>query len=205
MPLPSLPAASSPLILFALGYLVCLATPGPNFVMIAGIALLRGWRSCLPVCLGVSVGSICLLLLIYGFVDLLPDAALVDRMARAVSGVLFLYIAWRTFRTRLTFELSAPTSSDFGLGFWTAFLNPTTGTFFIGHFLAYKSTASFDHAAAALALVVTISLVRSGLIAAAFGVWRVKAAGGLLARAVTWVAGGLMAAFGGLSLASLVH
>lgn len=202
---PDVTATSSPLLLFALGYLVCLATPGPNFIMIAGIALLRGWRACLPVCLGVTAGSICLAVLVYGFVDLLPDAAVVDRVARGVSGVLFLYIAWRTLRMRPMVELKAPTNSDFHLGFSTAFLNPTTGTFFIGHFLAHKATASLDYAALALLLVLLISIVRSGIIAAAFGIWRVKASGGWLARAVTWSAGGLMAVFGGLSLASLVH
>ena len=129
----------------------------------------------------------------------------VDRAARAVSGVLFLYIAWRTLRSRHVFALSAPTRSDFHLGFSTAFLNPTTGTFFIGHFLAYKSAATLDYAAVAVLLVLAISIVRSGLIAAAFGVWRVKTMGEHAARAVTWLAGGLMAGFGGMALASLVH
>lgn len=205
MPFSDITATFSPLLLFALGYLVCLATPGPTFVMIVGIALMRGWRACLPVGLGVTAGSICLAILVYGFVDLLPDAAVVDRVARGVSGVLFLYIGWRTLRMRHVFDLKAPTNSDFHLGFSTAFLNPTTGTFFIGHFLAHKATATLEHGALALVLVFIISVVRNSLVAVAFGIWRVQASGGWMVTAVTWSAGGLMGLFGVLALASLVH
>ncbi len=55
---------ASPLLLFALGYGLCLATPGPTFMMIASAALFRGWRSSVPVCSGVCLGSMVLAVLV---------------------------------------------------------------------------------------------------------------------------------------------
>ncbi|RYI99613.1 MAG: hypothetical protein EON47_16260, partial [Acetobacteraceae bacterium] len=42
---------------FLLGYLVVLATPGPNLLVIGGVAAMRGMRGAVPLCLGVALGA----------------------------------------------------------------------------------------------------------------------------------------------------
>ncbi len=42
---------------FLLGYLVILVTPGPNMLVVGGVAALRGVRGALPICCGIAMGA----------------------------------------------------------------------------------------------------------------------------------------------------
>jgi hypothetical protein len=52
-----LPNEAIPVRDFLLAYLAILVTPGPNLLVIAGVAALRGLRGALPICLGIALGA----------------------------------------------------------------------------------------------------------------------------------------------------
>lgn len=202
---PDLGLGAQPIALFAVGYAVCLATPGPIAIMIADCALWRGWRSTLPVCAGVTAGSVALAGLVFLVVELLPYAALMERAARGVNVVLLVYIAWRAFTTTLAVPPAAARRTDFALGCLTALLSPISGAFFVSYFLAHKGLLAPNDALAIVLIVVAVNTVRNVVVTVAFGMWPLDRTRTTVSRRVATVSGCLFLVFAALSASALVQ
>jgi threonine/homoserine/homoserine lactone efflux protein len=179
---------------FALGYLLVLLTPGPNFIVLAGISLVRGFRGSVPICLGITLGSIGLAAGVAVAADLVPDGGAWDSAARATGGLLLLYVAWRLLSAGRLSPASTPAAGgDFALGFGTALFNPITGAYFAGHYLAVRGDWLLADHLAVLALAGGIALLRSLAVAAVIG--------GLALRVKNWRRGTQLAHTAGVVFA----
>jgi threonine/homoserine/homoserine lactone efflux protein len=124
---------------FIVGYLVILATPGPNLLAIGGMAALRGQRGALPICLGVAMGTGALGTTLLVAVTIAPGDGW-DRTGRLVGAGLLGWLAISVARQRPPDE-GAPMRirvgkvAAFGAGFFTAVTNPMTAAFFAAQFL----------------------------------------------------------------------
>ncbi len=83
---------------FLLAYLLVLATPGPNMLLVGAAAALRGAAGALPLCLGVSLGAGALnaaLLLLVAAAPAGGGAAGLDGEAagRLLGAALLLWVA----------------------------------------------------------------------------------------------------------------
>ncbi|MBL6077650.1 hypothetical protein JMJ56_06500 [Belnapia sp. T18] len=124
---------------FLLAYLALLATPGPNLLVIAGIAALRGVRGALPVCLGIALGAGTLNAALAATLEGAPAADGWVETGRIAAVVLLLWVAHATARGgppvaghRVPEGLFG---AEFGAGFCTAVTNPMTAAFFAAQFL----------------------------------------------------------------------
>jgi threonine/homoserine/homoserine lactone efflux protein len=164
------------LMVFTLGYLLVLLTPGPNFIVLAGISLVRGFRGALPLCCGITLGSVGIATAAALAADLVPDSSSWDGASRAAGGLLLLYVAWRLLSASPAGPAVLPSRGDFALGFGTALLNPITGAYFASHFLAMRSDWRLADHLVILAIAGGVAFLRSLAVAAVFGglVWRVR-------------------------------
>jgi threonine/homoserine/homoserine lactone efflux protein len=201
---------------FTLGYVLVLLTPGPNLIVLAGIALVRGVRGSIPVCLGIAFGSVLLATAAALAADAVPESASWDAAGRALGGLLLLYVAWRLLSAApLSPAAAAPLRVDFALGFGAALFNPITGAYFAAHFFAMRGARGLGDDVLIMALVGGITLLRSFAIAAVVGslamrtqgwrggLWISRAAGAAFAAAAVWLLasaamapGGVLAALG---------
>src|SRR3712207_2499490 len=78
---------------FLLAYLLVLATPGPNMLLVGAVAALRGVTGALPLCLGVSLGAGALCGAVLLLLWLAPDGAGLDRAGRLLGAALLLWVA----------------------------------------------------------------------------------------------------------------
>ena len=76
---------------FVLAYMVVLATPGPNMLLVGAAAALRGAAGALPLCIGVSLGAGALCGAVLLLVWLAPDGAGLDRAGRPLGAALLLW------------------------------------------------------------------------------------------------------------------
>ena len=133
-----------PLAAFLAGYVMILATPGPNMLAIGGVAALHGLRGAAPLCVGASFGAGCLgtaTFLIVRYASPVPSAGGVARIAGAL---LLAYVAIDLARHSALQEKAQALgcalpainrAAAFGVGFCTAATNPLTGSFFAAQFL----------------------------------------------------------------------
>jgi threonine/homoserine/homoserine lactone efflux protein len=191
----------SPVLIFSLGYVLCLITPGPNLMILASVALQRGFWGSLPMCHGVTIGSLTLAAGVYCVASAIPAVEGWERVGRAVGAMLLLYMAWQ-----LMFKTGAPGSNaahrtDFMLGFVTATVNPITGTFFASQFLAMPDVPSFSELFAIFIVVGGVTFLRSVLIASVLGLRILQ--GGHWPHAI-WIRRSVGFAFAGSALAVLI-
>lgn len=150
---------------FLLGYLLVLATPGPNLLVIAGVAALRGWRGALPLCLGVSLGAGALNALVAATLGALAGAGAgaAGWMAAGhlLGAALLLWVAVSVARSRPPdpglVQRRAAHGAEFGAGFCTALTNPLTAAYFAAQFLGPLASAG------GLRLVVPLSVASTAL------------------------------------------
>ncbi len=166
---PELASPFSHLAVFTFGYVLCLLSPGPNVMAIAGVALARGFRSAMPVSAGVAMGSLALGVAVAAAADAMPDSEAWVRTSKALGAFLLLYVAWRL----LTKEPPKPRpqirAADFSMGFTTAFANPITGAYFASQFIAAPIQATPGRYVAIFAVIAAVGLVRSLVVAALCG------------------------------------
>jgi threonine/homoserine/homoserine lactone efflux protein len=215
MPLDAATLSSHQMVAFTLGYVLVLLTPGPNFIILAGVALMRGFRGSIPICFGVALGSVLLAAVAALAADAVPAGGPWDAIGRGLGGLLLLYVAWRLLSAGLPSPTAAPVRGDFALGFGTALFNPITGAYFAGHFLTMQGEHGLADDAFVLALAGAIALLRSLIIVAVcarlafhagglrIGVRFTHAAGALFGAAAIWLLAsaalgpdGVMAALG---------
>lgn len=161
--------AGHQLTIFTIGYVLCLMTPGPNFLAICGVALARGFRGSLPVSLGIAVGSMALAMVVATAAEAIPDGQAWERTSRAAGALLLGYVAWRLMKAASPKLKPQVGTAEFTFGFATAFVNPITGAYFASQFLVAPAGASGIDDVVAIAIVPLVALVRSLLIAALLG------------------------------------
>lgn len=159
LPLDLLPA--SRLGDFLLGYLVVLATPGPNLLVIGSVAALRGLRGTLPLCLGVALGASALSAAIAATIGAGAGNTNWNNACRLVGAALLLWVAFSVARSRppdpAALQQRAAGGIEFGAAFCTAATNPLTGAFLAAQFLGPLSTGQ------GLRLVVPLAVAGTAL------------------------------------------
>jgi threonine/homoserine/homoserine lactone efflux protein len=130
---------------FLLSYLVVLATPGPNLLVIGGVAALRGLRGALPICLGVALGASVLSAAITATIGAAADNTGWIDACRLVGACLLLWVAFSVAKSRppdpAALQQRAAHGVEFGAAFCTAATNPLTGAFFAAQLLGPLSTS----------------------------------------------------------------
>ena len=146
---------------FLLGYVVVLATPGPNLLAIGGVAALRGMRGALPVCFGIALGAGVLSAGIAATIGASGVSAAWDDGCRLLGAGLLLWVAWMVARSRppdpASVQGQAARTAEFGAAFCTAATNPLTAAFIAAQFLGPLS------AGGSLRVVVPLSVVMVAL------------------------------------------
>lgn len=146
---------------FLLGYLVVLATPGPNLLVIGGVAALRGMRGALPLCLGVALGAGVLSAAIAATIGAGSGSTAWNAGCRLLGAGLLLWVAWSVARSRppdpAALRDRAARTAEFGAAFCTAATNPLTAAFFAAQFLGPLS------AGGSLRVMVPLSVATAAL------------------------------------------
>ena len=124
---------------FLLAYLLVLATPGPNMLLVGAAAALRGLRGALPLCLGVSLGAGALSAALLLLVAVAPegDAAGLGgdgANGRLLGAALLLWVAVAVARLppieARRLGRGGHAAAGFAAGFCTAATNPVSAAFF---------------------------------------------------------------------------
>ncbi|MCA3309087.1 MAG: LysE family transporter [Roseomonas sp.] len=122
---------------FMLGYLLILASPGPNMVAIGTIAALEGLASALPMIAGIAFGVGGLASFVLSVSELMQVETLSPAL-QFLAGLMLLTVAWAVSRTRNFAQpegAANPRRNSQGLalflaGFTTAASNPITIAYF---------------------------------------------------------------------------
>jgi threonine/homoserine/homoserine lactone efflux protein len=191
----------SPVLLFSLGYVLCLMTPGPNLMVVASVALQRGFWGSLPMCHGVTIGSLALAGGIYWAASAVPAYGSWDRAGRAAGAMLLLWVALQMMLKSSVHNPAPARRSDFTLGFVTASINPITGAFFASQFLAMPDAPTFGELVAVFIVVGAVTFARSMLVALVLGL---RIFHGDYARYSTWIRRSVGFAFAGFALTVLM-
>jgi threonine/homoserine/homoserine lactone efflux protein len=120
-----------------LGYLLIMASPGPNMVAIGTIAALEGLASALPMIAGIACGAGSLASFVLAVSELMQVETLSPAL-QFLAGLMLLTVAWAVSRTRnvaQTEGVANPRRGGQGLalflaGFSTAASNPITIAYF---------------------------------------------------------------------------
>jgi threonine/homoserine/homoserine lactone efflux protein len=128
---------------FLAAYVVILATPGPNMLLVGGAAAVSGIVGALPLCLGVSLGAGALCGALAMTAKLLPETPQWDEAYRLVGGVLLLWVAVSVLRQRMPGSGGRYPRRGATLvtGFCTGATNPISAAFFAAQFLGPLSTS----------------------------------------------------------------
>ncbi len=127
---------------FWLGYLVILAVPGPNLLVVSYVAATNGLRSALPLALAIACGAALLLTIIHALADI-AGPGFRESLSFA-SAFLLLFSALRIVRAKVP---CAPDSAsvprrvipDLLLGLACGFANPVTAAYFTATLLGGNS------------------------------------------------------------------
>ncbi|WP_052214768.1 LysE family translocator [Belnapia sp. F-4-1] len=151
---------------FLLAYLAILVTPGPNLLVIAGVAALRGLRGALPICLGIALGAGTLNAALAATLHTAPTTAGWAVAGRLLAAAMLLWVAVSIARSRPPETIRAVRSAqgaEFGAGFCTAATNPMTAAFFAAQFLGPLALMDGTRPLVPLAVTATALAVSLGL------------------------------------------
>lgn len=148
---------------FLLGYLLIMASPGPNMVAIGTVAALEGLASALPMVVGIAsgVGGLASLVLAVG--ELMHLEALSPAL-QFLAGLMLLAIAWTISRSSSfarTGDIGRPRRAGKGLamffaGFSTAASNPITIAYFAAALVPIGRTTATE-GGSSLGIVVAVA------------------------------------------------
>jgi threonine/homoserine/homoserine lactone efflux protein len=119
---------------FLVGYLIILAVPGPNMLIVSYVAATRGLKATLPLALAIGCGAACLFAIIHALADMIGPGFREGLTAVSV-GLLFLS-AFRIATSRLPNPAvegrgDVVRYSDVTIGFACGFSNPVTAAYFV--------------------------------------------------------------------------
>lgn len=124
--------AVAPLAGFLLGYLVILATPGPNMFAVGSIAALQGLRGALPMVAGIASGTGALAAALVLTLRDVADSRQAMTVIQAAAALLLLRVALAMARCPSAGPRRLPRRPGLGAflaGFWTAASNPVTAAY----------------------------------------------------------------------------
>lgn len=156
-----------------LGYVLVALTPGPNMLVVANVAAMRGLRATLPHCLGTGCGVALLAVIAFVAAVAPQPGSATDWILRGGSAVLLLRAAWQIARLAPAPEGDRGKARRvrFSSGFQIALFNPYTFGYFTAAAMAAASDQTRPAALApwlALGAGITAALIAI-LVAAVFG------------------------------------
>jgi threonine/homoserine/homoserine lactone efflux protein len=170
------------------GLALVLATPGPNLLLVGGLAALHGLARTLPLALGLGAGAGVLGAVVYAMAGLMPTGAAWDTAGKVLSAGLLAAMAARIARIPIpvagVMARGPGLHADFATAFATAITNPITGLFFASQFVGPAGELSWLQVVP-LMLVTTLLVMLKAItvaavfsravvrdrVATAFGVW----------------------------------
>lgn len=134
---------SSSLMAFAVSYGLIAIAPGPNFLLVAHAGAAGSRMAAIATTLGIATGASLLALLASTSSSILIENAAMRQMGGWAFGIVLTWGGVRLIRREITARSSEtpimPGSARFGLGFFTALLNPLSALFFASAGLHYKT------------------------------------------------------------------
>ncbi len=146
--------------LFASIWFLAAAAPGADTVLLVSTTLASGWKSAIPISLGITFAKVILLLAaFFGLSSLLTAAPQAFVVLKAL-GCTFLL--WRAFKLWTSSAISTTASSDyfgknFALSFTTGISNPQALLFYIA--VVPQVTASTNPLALCLIIILGFSII----------------------------------------------
>lgn len=167
---PAMPQALAPLTAVLLGYAAIAVMPGPNMLMVASVAALRGTRAALPHCLGTALGIAALAACTTLLATFLRPGSAAEGLVRLGSALLLLRAAWRIVRLPPPGQPdgAAAARTRFLGGFQVASLNPLALGYFVGPAGAAAPPGGLPVAVLAVGAA-AIALLVGATVAATFG------------------------------------
>jgi len=124
-------------ITFAAASAVLLVIPGPTILLVVSYALGQGWRSALPVSIGVALGDFTAMTLsMLGVGAILAASATVFTALKFVGAAYLIYLGVKLFRSGGTLDVAPRTDAAsmakmIGHAWVVTALNPKSITFFV--------------------------------------------------------------------------
>ena len=179
---------------FAAASTILLIIPGPTVLLVVSYALGQGWRTALPMAIGVALGDFTAMTLsMLGLGALLATSATLFTILKWVGAAYLAYLAWQAVKpgARSPFEPQVlppdPPRKLFLMGFLTNLFNPKVAMFYVAFFPQFIHPEQGSVFLQSIVLGVTQIVVSFSinlslaLTAAAISAW--------LARHPAWLAG----------------
>jgi threonine/homoserine/homoserine lactone efflux protein len=122
---------------FAAASAVLLIIPGPTILLVVSYALGQGWRTALPMAIGVALGDFTAMTLsMLGIGALLAASATVFTVLKWIGAAYLIYLGIKLFRAGGTLDAeprtdAVPTARMMGHAWLVTALNPKSITFFV--------------------------------------------------------------------------
>lgn len=183
---------------FYLGYLLALATPGPNMMAIASVTAIFGRGAAIRLIGGLSLGAAALAA---STMALTATAGAVTALAAAgpvVSGSVLVCIGLRVFTTRYDPQPGSRRSDapGFFAGICSALTNPITAAYFFSQSVVLGATGHRGMAAAMIFGVLALCAFNGGLVVLLLGISPVRDAIANKATACRAICGSLLCGLG---------
>jgi threonine/homoserine/homoserine lactone efflux protein len=155
---------------FLLGYLLIMASPGPNMVAIGTIAALEGLASALPMITGIAFGVGVLASFVLAVSELMQVETLSPAL-QFLAGLMLLTVAWAVSRTRnfaQTEGTGNPRRRSQGLalflaGFTTAASNPITIAYFAAALVPFSRATVAEGGSSPTIVIIIIIVIAAAL------------------------------------------
>ncbi len=187
-------------------YLLGLAIPGPNFLVIAGTAALQGFRGSIPLIVSIVAGTCLQVAAVVWAIALLPQGGMGELAARVVGALALFAIAihlWRASTRPCRIAPARPDATSVGVlaGLSIGLCNPITLGGIAAQLLGPSTVlvGSFWGLVALLGIAV-LGLVRSMIVARLFASAAVQSAVLAMRRPI---AGLVAVVFGAMGLAMI--
>src|SRR5262245_49514322 len=122
---------------FAAASAVLLVIPGPTILLVVSYALGQGWRTALPMAVGVALGDFTAMTLsMLGVGALLMASAAIFTMLKWIGAAYLIYLGIKLFRSGGAFDAkprtdATPAARMMGHAWLVTALNPKSITFFV--------------------------------------------------------------------------
>ncbi len=156
---------------FLVGYMLVLASPGPNMLAVGGFAALHGFRATLPLAFGIGLGTCLLASTLYGLAGLVPQSAGWEAVGHAAAAGLLAALGLRVASTQVPADecggaAARAARADVATGFMTALTNPLTAGFFAAQFLGPVGDLPQSLVGLVLALSAILAFTNATVVAA---------------------------------------
>lgn len=152
------------------GYLLIMASPGPNMLMTGSLAAMNGFRAVLPLAIGLGLGISLQGSAIYALAGLFPESGSLEAVGYGVAACLLAALGLRIASSDLPADgCASPIRGTRALlvtGLTTAAANPLTGTYFAAEFLGPLNDLPGPLIGLALALTALLSVLEATIVAA---------------------------------------